>query len=691
MNLTHIFNNKFKSFSRLSITLSLAFSLPFSIYNNQAIFAETIIAQNQNIQKDSNYSQIIYVDPRNGNDQNGTGNLRSHSGSARSPFKTITQALLIAKPNSLISLASGTYNEQSGENFPLIVKNEVTIQGNANLKGKNTVIEGNGFFVSPTAAGQNAAIVMMGKAKGVIGVTVINPDNRGHGIWIESANSTISYNTLTRNGNTGVSVNGNSNPTISNNYFFNNNGNGLLVYGTSKPRVENNEFYRTGFGVSAVQNSALFLKGNTFRDNRIGVILEGNSTAILRKNNIIGSTEVGLMTIAQANADLGYNRQTGGNIFRSNRQLDIKNGSTNQIITAFGNQISGKTEGNINLNPTNPSVNIAFFDNNVQENSQPRQNTEVINNQNQAINRQPNNNSSRSKTPVNNNSLSSISNQNRNSSLSLSQNPSTGRVIDITAPTTSNNSQVQSNQSIVNNNNNNNNNLRAKIPPLPTKQPATGIIAVNGNSTPPSPNSTGNAIASNRKLPTPPTISEPYRKNDDNDSSQIASNSANIYNSSNTISNSNVNSSSTNNNNVTRTTSINNRTSPPSNLNTSNTSNQPRYGNSNTQRRNLADILVVAPNALSSNPPAGFNSQNTTSPNYNPSATNSRSNVYKVIVEAKYGYQESQIRSLYPDAFRTNYNGLSMLQVGVFSTQERANQVLESLRKIGLNPLTIKN
>jgi hypothetical protein len=376
------------------------------------------------------------------------------------------------------------------------------------------------------------------------------------------------------------------------------------------------------------------------------------------------------MTISQANADLGYTRQVGANIFRSNRQLDIKNSSTNQIINAFGNQISGKTSGNINLNATNPSVNIAFFDNNSNQNNQVRENAQQINNQNQALNIQPNP-SSGAEIVVNNNLPSSMSNEN----------PSQGRVIDIKAPT-NNDSPVPLNQPIANNNNN----VSGNIPPLPTKQPTTDTIAINGNSTPPSPNSTGKAIASNRNLPTPPTISEPYRKNDDNDdpSTRVASNSANIYNSNNNDSTRNVNSSSTNNNNNTaiQTPPINS-TPPPSN--------KPNYGNSNTQRRNLADILVVAPNASSPTSPAGFNSPNTSVPDYNRSATTSRSNFYKVIVEAKYGYEESQIRSLYPDAFRTNYNGRSMLQVGVFSTQERANQVLQSLRNIGLNPLIINN
>ena len=112
-------------------------------------------------------------------------------------------------------------------------------------------------------------------------------------------------NTLTRNGNTGVSVNGNSAPLIENNYFYNNSGNGLLVYGTSKPEVIDNTFKQTGFGVSLVQDSIAVLKNNQFDSNRIGIILEGNSQAVLRDNEIVNSLESGLTAIAQSRVDLG--------------------------------------------------------------------------------------------------------------------------------------------------------------------------------------------------------------------------------------------------------------------------------------------------------------------------------------------------------------------------------------------------
>ena len=99
---------------------------------------------------------------------------------------------------------------------------------------------------------------------------------------------------------------------------------------------------------------------------------------------------------------------------------------------------------------------------------------------------------------------------------------------------------------------------------------------------------------------------------------------------------------------------------------------------------------MVAPNA--SNAPASPSLTPTRSQNFNHNAyaPRARASQYKVIVEARNSYQESQVRSLYPDAFRTNYKGRSMLQVGVFSTRQNAQQVLQNLKRAGLGALIIQ-
>ncbi len=320
------------------VSLLLA-AFAVSVTYNFALQAQPTLAQDA-IAHPALNKNILYVNPQVGDD--------SQVGKKTSPLKTITQALKLADAGSTIQLASGTYSQNTGEKFPLVIENKITLQGNPENQGYSTIIQGNGYFMSPTGAGQNIAIAAVDDAGGIIGVTVINKHSRGHGLWIESANPRVVSNTFTRNGNTGVSVNGNSSPTVEDNYFYNNSGNGLTVYGTSQPKVIDNTFENTGFGVSAVQNAAPTLTKNTFDGNRIGIILEGNSQAVLRDNEIINSRESGLTAIAQSQVDLGNTNEAGNNTFRSNRKLDIQNAAENEIV-AVGTQTQGKTEGKINF------------------------------------------------------------------------------------------------------------------------------------------------------------------------------------------------------------------------------------------------------------------------------------------------------------------------------------------------------
>jgi parallel beta-helix repeat protein len=341
----------FFGFQRIGFSL-LLFAITVPLCSLTIVNPQSTLAQSVRSKQKFQQAQILYVNPTTGSD-------RPESGRERSPFKTITHALKVAPSNTVILLAPGTYSTSTGEKFPLILKEEIVIQGDPRVQGKNTIIKGNGYYSSPTAAGQNVTIVAKSQAKGIIGITAINSHKRGHGVWIESASPEITHNTFTQNDNSGVCVNGNSAPKIANNYFYRNGGNGLLVYGTSKPIVENNLFEKTGFGVSVLEKTNSLLKGNRIVGNGIGVILEGNAQATLRNNIIENSTKHGLVAIANSRADLGTSREPGGNIFRGNTKLDIQNLSNNGVITAKGNQVRGKTEGKIDLSESIASSNTS--------------------------------------------------------------------------------------------------------------------------------------------------------------------------------------------------------------------------------------------------------------------------------------------------------------------------------------------
>jgi parallel beta-helix repeat protein len=525
----------------------------------------TVIANDINLTTENSDRQptgklTLYVNPDTGDDGRGQGTLES-------PFKTITQALMMAKPTTTIILAVGTYSQETGEEFPLILKNNVTIQGNAKTIGKDIVIQGGGLYTSPTAAAQNATLVATKNAGKIIGVTIMNPNSRGHGLWIESANPEVQSNMFAGNGTSGLSINGNSKPIIDNNYFYQNRGNGLLVYGTSQPQIKNNIFDRTGFGISAVQNTSITVFNNRFYSNRIGIILEGNAQAVLRNNTIEQSTEDGVVTIAKSRVDLGTIEQPGKNTFKNNAGSDIRNLTKTETIAAYGNQLNGKNQGAIDLNANTSNVNIAIS---TSPNITTDRSTPNINPSDRTT--------STTKTPTNN--------------------QITQRTIDNT--NTSPNTTEPDNT-----------NSREIVFSAPTNKTTS-----NNNSSSQTNNSTNT-------LPPPPTTS---------------------------------------------------RTNTTSNNNT------PSNNNSNSNRKNLGDAL----DGLSGNQ---------TSSNNNPVTTNnigSNGYSYRVIVSARDNAQKEEVKSLYPDAFSTNYNGRSMLQIGVFSSRESAEQILQYLKERGLDGLILE-
>jgi parallel beta-helix repeat protein len=563
-------NNKW-SFSSLLAAIIVFF--PF------AAIAETSVVNNSVIAQESTSTEvveqnIIYVNSQTGDD-------RSGDGTQRSPLKTITQALKLAESGTIIQLAPGTYSEETGESFPLIIKNNVTIQGSPSSQGHNVIIQGSGYFISPTAAGQNVTLVAMKEAAGIAGVTIINSHTRGHGLWIESANPQVTDNSFLRNGNTGLSVNGKSAPIITNNYFSRNAGNGLLIYGSSQPRVENNVFENTGFAVSIVQNAAPILINNRFSGNRIGVILEGNSQATLRENQIENSEEYGLVAIAQSRVDLGTVDESGNNIFRGNGKLDIQNATNNQIM-AVGTEISSSTEGSIDFRGSTSSLVAA---------DSPKR-----------------------------------------LSFSLPVPTPEAKPTPVTTTTTDN--------------------------PEPLPIPSSAIVSQETLpppkpiSPPPSPTNLVTETTTNNTIPSPPL---PILEEKDKQ----------------TISN-----------NIKQTTTT-----------------KPLIGQvqTTTTTTDKNRELVFSPSNTNS---ASFESRSQPSPltdSANPQEISSVSDLigettkYRVIVEAIDNSQQAKVRSLYPDAFSTIYQGKSMLQVGVFSSLSRAKDAMQSLQQLGLEGIILDN
>ncbi|BAY65035.1 hypothetical protein NIES22_51370 [Calothrix brevissima NIES-22] len=284
----------------------------------------------------------LFVNPATGEDKEGNGGESN-------PFKTITQALQKATPNTVITLSPGTYSSETGESFPLILRQGVSLQGNPSNQGQGITIQGGGEYLSRSYGGQNVAIVGANQA-GLTGVTVTNPNPRGYGVWIESSNSVVSQNTFTGNTQDGVFVTGTATPTISQNTFYRNGANGITLAGTSQAQVRENVFQETGYGINIAQNATPVILNNQIQQNRSGIVVQANARPVLRNNIIEGSKEDGMVAIAQAMPDLGNSAEPGGNQFRNNARYDINANAAKQVITAVGNNLAGdRIAGRVNL------------------------------------------------------------------------------------------------------------------------------------------------------------------------------------------------------------------------------------------------------------------------------------------------------------------------------------------------------
>lgn len=302
---------------------------------------------------------VLHVNSVAGQDQSG-------SGESNAPFRSLTHALQVAQPNTVIVLAPGTYSASNGESFPIQLKSGVTIQGNPENSGQDVIIKGGGLHSSPAFGEQNVTLVGADQA-GLTGVTVTNTDPKGYGLWIESTSPIVVNNTFHANGYDGVAVAGRANPMLRSNLFAGNGASGVSLFGEAGGTLRNNTFDSNSFGVNIAHQARPILVGNRILRNRDGIVVQDEARPALQVNIIEGQERDGLVARANAQPNLGTPDQAGGNIFRSNGRLDINAEAVQTPIPVYGNQFEasaarGKIDvtGAIALNanvPVTPTSN----------------------------------------------------------------------------------------------------------------------------------------------------------------------------------------------------------------------------------------------------------------------------------------------------------------------------------------------
>ncbi|MEL6551864.1 MAG: DUF1565 domain-containing protein [Cyanobacteria bacterium J06621_11] len=230
--------------------------------------------------------QTLYVDSQTGSDR--------ANGVESEPLRTVTRALEVAPPNTVIVLAPGRYSQGTGEVFPLQLKPGVTIQGTPGSSERTAIIEGGGSFNSPTRSQQNAAIIAADRA-GIAQIAVSNPD--GYGVWIESASPTILESAFVGNRQTGIYVAGGS-PRVHGSYFSGNQVAGLIVFGTSTANIQQNIFDGTGDAIRVLEGATPEIVGNRITNNDAGLVLVGNAQPVVRDNQIVGNRRNEVVEVA---------------------------------------------------------------------------------------------------------------------------------------------------------------------------------------------------------------------------------------------------------------------------------------------------------------------------------------------------------------------------------------------------------
>ncbi|MUL36368.1 DUF1565 domain-containing protein [Gloeocapsopsis dulcis] len=286
---------------------------------------------------------VIYVNPQTGTDSAGAGST------AAAPYRTITYALSQAQPGTAIQLAPGNYSSETGEVFPLTIRQGVTLRGDDASKGQSIIITGGGEYVSPTFARQNVTVRAENNSA-ISGVTITNPNTRGTALWIESTNPTVTNNTFIESNRDGVFVTGAANPKIEANVFSKNGGNGISVARSAQGEIRNNTFQDTGFGLAIGGASSPLVAENQIKENQDGIYISESARPILRSNVIENNKRDGIVATVNAQPDLGTAESTGNNIIRSNERYDVYNATRGNTLLAVGNTLDAKrTSGRVNL------------------------------------------------------------------------------------------------------------------------------------------------------------------------------------------------------------------------------------------------------------------------------------------------------------------------------------------------------
>ena len=267
-------------------------------------------------------------------------------------YTTIQAAINAACPGDTIQVHSGTYYEH------VVVNKTLILQG---------VDSGSGLPVV-NAGGSGSAITLSANnctLEGFVAKRAGNwPDS---GIKVTSSSNTISGNTATDNGYSGILLDSSSGNTISGNAASGNligihlvssssniiSGNtatvntayGIYLYSSSNNTILGNTASSNNeLGINLYSSNNNTILGNTATGNKIGICLSSSSTNIISGNTATGNTAYGISLYDSSN-----NNTILGNTATGNTYFGILLVSSSNSNTINGNTANSNSQGGIYL------------------------------------------------------------------------------------------------------------------------------------------------------------------------------------------------------------------------------------------------------------------------------------------------------------------------------------------------------
>ena len=281
----------FRSF--LTVTIAAAALPPLLTFPavGQTMPQPNPLSPSSQSQSGPQYS-IIHVNSVSGSDTDGDG-------SQFEPLQTISRALRVATPNTIIVLAPGDYTATSGETFPLIMQPGVTLQGTVAPDVGNIVIRGSGTYRAANGTYMQTTLVGV-DGSGLGSVTVTNPSSSGYGLVVEAGRPIIRHNHFTGSGYAGAYVGGTAAPRFEHNRFSGNGSVGLWLAEQSRAEVLANTFENTGTGIQISPGAEPRIADNRIVSNRQGIVMAAEAQPQLQNNEILRNRHNGLIEFAAA-------------------------------------------------------------------------------------------------------------------------------------------------------------------------------------------------------------------------------------------------------------------------------------------------------------------------------------------------------------------------------------------------------